>query len=121
MKNLIKLFAIAITCTSSLTSIAAQPEIVTMKIPPTSRNHNFQDTIFIKNYLRGNKVAYVYANPNATSKTKIKIPKNVMITTITRSGNFEYGSFDVSSTKTYKGWFLISDLQEIRFTPPKID
>ena len=100
-------------------SIAGQRKFITQENLFDSPYHNFQDTAFIKNYIVGNKVAYLYDKPNLASKTKIKIPKNVMITTIRRSGNFEYGDFSVSSTKSFKGWFLVSDLKGIMFAPPK--
>jgi len=119
MKNLIKLFLIVTTFVFSLKSIAGERERIVQKFFLNSLCHNFQDTTFIKNYIAANKIAFLYANPNLASKTKIRIPKNVMITTIKRSGNFEYGDFSVSSTKNFKGWFLISDLQGIIFTPPK--
>jgi hypothetical protein len=119
MKNLIKLFLIIITFIFFLKSIAREREAIVQKFSFTSLYHNFQDTAFIRNYIAANKIGFLYAKPNLASKTKIRIPKNVGITTIRRSGNFEYGDFSVSSNKSYKGWFLISDLQGIIFTPPK--
>lgn len=121
MKNLIKLFLFLITSFSFLNSNAKQSENSATKNLNCVSYYNFQDTAFIKNYLLANKIAYLYAKPNLASKTKIRIPKNVMITTINRSGNFEYGDFSVSSNKSFRGWFLISDLQGIIFTPFKVD
>lgn len=105
MKNLSVLILVAIASLSSL------------KV--TAQHQGSQDTMFIKNYIAANKTAYLYAKPDSASKTKIRIPQNVMITTIQRSGKFEYGDFSVSSTKTFKGWFLISDLKGMMLTPPK--
>ena len=79
------------------------------------------DTIFIKNYITANKKSYLYSRPNIASKTKIKIPNDVMITTINKSGNFEYGSFSISSNKNYRGGFLVTDLKGIGLTPPIIN
>ena len=119
MKILVKNLLIGIFLTISLLTIASKIK------PGNGKNstgivwENFQDTIFIKNYVC-NKTAYLYSKPNLASRTKIRIPKNVMITTINKSGDFEYGDFDVSSNKTFRGWFLKSDLQIISFAPPKV-
>lgn len=76
MKGLIKLFLIGITLIPFLNSIAGQSGAVC---------YDFQDTTFIKNYIAADKISYLYATPNLNSKTKIRIPKNVMITTINKS------------------------------------
>ena len=79
-----------------------------------------QDTVFIKNYVIRNSNSYLYIKPNLKAKSKVRIPTNVTITTINKSGNFEYGNFNVSSNKSYRGWFLVTDLNGITFSPPKI-
>lgn len=121
MKNLIRPFLIGSAFIYSVNLLAGEKGIVIETNLSNSSYQNLQDTDFIKNYIVGNEVAYLYTKPNLASKTKIKIPNNVGITTIKKSGNLEYGSFNVSSTKSYKGWFLISDLKSIMFTPPKVD
>jgi hypothetical protein len=100
-----------------------KPLIVIAFISPIftfAQKQNFKDTIFIKNYFPTEKVSYLYSKPNISAKTKIKIPPKVMVTTINKSGNFEYGDFSVSSNKSYRGWFLVSHLQRVVFTPPKV-
>ena len=113
-----KLLLIVIISISSLKSMASQRQALTSEIIFSAVRQSFQDTTFIKNYVSANKSGYLYSKPNLSSKTKIKIPQNVMITTINRNGKFEYGDFNISSTKKFKGWFLISDLKGITFTPP---
>ena len=107
MKKLIKPFLIGIVIIIPLFTVAQQ-------------KHKFQDTAFIKSYIPSNKISYLYSEPNVAAKTKIRIPHNIFITTIRKSGNFEYGDFSVSSTKKFKGWFMVSDLKKIVMTPPKV-
>ena len=118
MKNLIKVFLIGLISIFSMKAIAWHKESIKPENSFKALRYNFQDTIFIKNYVC-TKTAYLYSKPNLASKTKIKIPKNVMITTINRSGDFEYGDFSVSSNKSFRGWFLKSDLQSMFLSPPK--
>ena len=118
MKKYIAPILITLITTFSLSSVSRQNRLANQEDPITRPNQNLEDTIFIRNYFC-KKTAYLYSKPSLSFKTKIKIPKNVGITTINESGNFEFGNFNVSSNKTFRGWFLKSDLQSLSFTPPK--
>lgn len=111
---------IALISTLSLSSLSRQIKLTRQEHPPTGLKQGLEDTIFIRNYIC-KKTAYLYSKPSLSAKTKTKIPKTVMITTINESGDFEYGNFNVSSNKSFTGWFLKSDLQSLSFTPPKTD
>ena len=113
-----KLLVIALIIISSLKSTAAQRQALASEILFGADGMSFQDTTFFKSYVAANKSGYLYSKPNLSSKTKVKLPGKTMITTINRVGKFEYGDFSVSSTKKYRGWFLITDLKSITLTPP---
>jgi hypothetical protein len=114
-----KIFLVGYIPIILLSSMTWQKKCIKPKYCFDVFHRKFQDTNFIKNYFTFNKNTYLYTKPNLNSKTKIKVPNNVMITTINKSGQFEYGKFNVSSTKSFRGWFLISDLQVMKLTPPK--
>ncbi len=114
-----KIFLVSLISIVLLSSMTWQKKCINPKYCFDASHCNFQDTNFIKNYFTFSKNTYLYTKPNLNTKTKIKVPNNVMITTINKSGKFEYGNFNVSSTKSFRGWFLISDLEVMKLTPPK--
>ena len=118
MKKYIAFILIALSLTFLLSSVSHQNNLTKTENLITNPKKNLEDTLFIRNYVC-KKTAYLYSKPTLSSKTKIKIPKQVGITTINESGDFEYGNFNISSNKSFRGWFLKSDLQSLSLTPPK--
>ena len=118
MKQSIKFILLAFTTLSVQVSKAAQYE---PEVKQTALYVYLQDTAFFHNYIAATKEVYLYSNPDLTSKTKTKLPQDVALSVTKKSGDFVYGKFSISSNKSFKGWFLLSDLKEILFTAPKIN
>lgn len=113
---------ITLTAFTSFSFLTVKAENFKSKFSRPEINHfnNLQDTPFYSNYTAAIENAYMYSKPDSNSKTKIKFPTDVALSVTKKSGNFVFGKFSISSNRSYKGWFLLKDLNEIRFTPPKI-
>jgi hypothetical protein len=120
MKKYIAPTLISFVSILSFSLVYCQSKLTKTRNGVASQSQQLIDTVFFRNYIC-ERTAYLYLKPSLNSRTKTRIPKNVGITTINESGEFEYGSFNVSSNKSFKGWFLKTDLKRLLFTPPKTD
>ena len=78
------------------------------------------DTNYRNGFIVKSKKTYLYSQPNSKYRTKAKFPQNSILAATKKSGDFVFCEYNTSTNCTNTAWFLLSDLKEMRFTPPKI-